>query len=278
MKIKSTPSKLRLIVAVLASLIACGLAGLAAYWLLQGKFNSNRPPEPTPPVIEPQPQSQPEVKPPIVEKPVVPERKKQPAKPASPPAANGPTYVNGLLVVNKSYSLPSTYAPADLTTGIGGRQYSRSIDADLKAMLKAASATGANIIITSAYRSYSTQAGLYSNYVARDGQAAADTYSARAGHSEHQTGLALDLGGANLSSDCNFSACFATSAEGKWLAANATTHGFIIRYPQGKEVTTGFMYEPWHFRYVGKTVAQDMKNKGIVALEDYLGVKGGQSY
>ena len=111
-----------------------------------------------------------------------------------------------------------------------------------------------NIIPVSGYRSYSQQASLYDSYVRQYGQATADTLAARPGFSEHQTGLAMDIG--NASGVCALQACFATTPAGKWAAANAATYGFIIRYPAGAEAVTGYTYEPWHLRYVGRDLAR----------------------
>ncbi|MGN0587568.1 MAG: D-alanyl-D-alanine carboxypeptidase family protein, partial [Oscillospiraceae bacterium] len=167
--------------------------------------------------------------------------------------SDGITYINGILVVNKTYSLPSDYAPG--------------VDPEAQAafdkMQADAAAEGLNIYISSAFRSYEYQSGLYQRYADRDGQAAADRYSARPGHSEHQTGLAFDLNTIDSS--------FADTAEGKWVAENCYKYGFIIRYPEGKEEITGFIYEPWHIRYLGKDTAKSVYDSGLT-LEEYLGI------
>ena len=131
-------------------------------------------------------------------------------------------------------------------------------------MRKAALEDGIELKVVSGFRSYDIQNGLYNRYVARDGKAAADTYSARPGHSEHQTGLAADLN----SVDNNFG----DTKEGKWLNDNCYKYGFILRYPKGKEEYTGYMYESWHFRYVGD-IAKELYNNGSwLSLEEYLGI------
>src|SRR5699024_623564 len=104
-----------------------------------------------------------------------------------------------------------------------------------------AAKAGHSIPLVSGYRSYSYQAQLYDSYVARDGQAAADRYSARPGHSEHQSGLAMDVGAIDNN--------YGQTPAGQWLNAHCAEYGFILRYPQGKESITGYMYEPWHIRY-----------------------------
>ncbi|MBQ0111095.1 MAG: M15 family metallopeptidase, partial [Oscillospiraceae bacterium] len=179
--------------------------------------------------------------------------------PASSKSTNGgngvssPTYIKGVLIVNKSYGLPASYAPG--------------VDATAKSwlnkMFAAADKDGLDMWIASGYRSYQRQTQLYNNYVSQDGKAAADRYSARPGFSEHQTGLAFDI---NDPSDG-----FKGTDESKWLAAHCHEYGFIIRYPQSKECVTGFMYEPWHVRYVGTELAKQLHASGQ-CLEEYLGV------
>lgn len=161
------------------------------------------------------------------------------------------TYIQGILVANKSYPLPSTYNP-----GLNGEAM-----AAFESMKKAAAIEGINLFIVSGFRSYSHQSTLYKNYVARSGQAEADRFSARPGHSEHQTGLALDLNSASSS--------FAGTREAIWVANNSFRFGFIVRYPQGKEAVTGYMYEPWHMRYLGVANATKVFNSGL-CLEEYL--------
>ena len=163
------------------------------------------------------------------------------------------TYINGILIANKTYALPSTYNPGvDPVAKVA-----------LQNMFDAARADGLNLFIRSGFRSYATQQRLYNNYVSRDGVAEADRYSARAGHSEHQTGLAFDINKADSS--------FEGSPEAIWLAANCHKYGFIIRYPAGKESITGYIYEPWHVRYLGIEAATDVYNSGL-CLEEYLGI------
>lgn len=166
----------------------------------------------------------------------------------------GVTYVGGILVANKTYSLPSTYNPGGLTA---------ECTAAFGELQRGASAAGYSIWCKSGFRSYWDQNYIYNDYAARDGQALADTYSARPGHSEHQTGLALDVN--------SLYTAFGDTAEGKWLAAHAWEYGFVIRYPADKVNITGYMYEPWHIRYVGKYAAEQMQKRGL-CLEEYLGV------
>ena len=168
---------------------------------------------------------------------------------------DGVTYIDGVLIVNKTYSLPEEYG-SGLTTNTTNA---------FNSMQKDASKEGLNLYISSCYRSYYTQKTLYNNYVARDGVANADTYSARAGHSEHQTGLAFDLNTIDES--------FANTKEGKWVSDNCYKYGLILRYPKGKENITGYMYESWHLRYVGVELATKLYNNGNwITLEEYYGI------
>ena len=166
---------------------------------------------------------------------------------------SGLTYINGILLVNKKYSLPSTYNPGVNSTAQGA----------LTKLQNAANKAGHKMPLVSGFRSYSRQKTIYNNYVAIDGVAKADTYSARPGHSEHQTGLAFDVGAI----DDNYG----DTAAGKCLANNAHKYGFIIRYPKGKTHITGYKYEPWHIRYIGTNHATTIYNKQIT-LEEYLNV------
>lgn len=164
----------------------------------------------------------------------------------------GPTYINGILIVNKKYSLPVNYGGTNQTATNA-----------LYSLQSAASLAGYSMPLLSGYRSYYTQKNLYNSYVQRDGHALADTYSARPGHSEHQTGLAFDVG----SIDDNYG----NTPAGIWLSNNAHLYGFIIRYPKGKENITGYQYEPWHIRYVGIQHSTNIYNQGVT-LEEYLGL------
>ena len=176
---------------------------------------------------------------------------------------NGVTYVVSpygyTLIANKTYSLPASYAPGDLTEACA---------AAFRKMQQAAWKDGIDLYIVSGYRSYSTQQRIYNNYCARDGKAVADTYSARPGHSEHQSGLAMDLN--------SLYASFAYTAEGRWLAANAYKYGFIIRYQKNKQAITGYVYEPWHVRYLGEALAADVYQSGL-CLEEYFGITSSYS-
>lgn len=123
--------------------------------------------------------------------------------------------------------------------------------AQLQAMDAAARGAGIDIIVASAYRSYQQQAQLYQYYVDQNGEAAANRFSAKPGHSEHQLGTTVDL--TSASSSYQLTDGYGGTPEGKWVAQNAYRFGFVMSYPEGKEAITGYVYEPWHFRYVGIT-------------------------
>lgn len=175
---------------------------------------------------------------------------------------------NYLILVNKYYRLNENYAPDNLVTieskyGISAKLEATVYQQYVK-MWQDASKEGLYLYINSPYRSYATQKSLYNNYVSRDGKKAADTYSARPGYSEHQTGLAFDV----TSKTTNFDT-FEQSKEFKWMQENAYKYGFILRYPKGKEYMTGYIYEPWHYRYVGEEVASKIKETGLTFEEYY---------
>jgi D-alanyl-D-alanine carboxypeptidase len=192
-------------------------------------------------------------------------------KPEQQPDENGylpnqtlptePTYIKGILLANKIYPLPSTFAPEE----------NPEARKALNQMLEAAKQQGFDLVAFSGYRSFEYQTTLYNNYVNRDGQAAADRYSARPGYSEHQTGLAFDIGERGKE-DVWLTEEFGETPAGQWLFAHAQEYGFILRFPQNKEEITGYMYESWHYRYVGKDVAKEIAKQSIT-LEEYLGVK-----
>lgn len=178
------------------------------------------------------------------------------------PSKNTPgLYKGDVLIVNKKYGLPSNYNP-----GING-----TAQKAVNAMVADAKKQGVYLSTISSYRSYSYQSGLYNNYVKKHGKAQADRFSARPGHSEHQTGLAFDFGGTSKTHWLESS--FENTKEGKWLASNAHKYGFHLRYQKGKEHITGYMYEPWHFRYIGSDNATKIKATGKT-LEEYFNVAG----
>ncbi|MBR3199587.1 MAG: M15 family metallopeptidase [Bacilli bacterium] len=173
---------------------------------------------------------------------------------------------DNLVLVNKFNHLSDNYVPTDLVAlsskyNSGANNKMRKEAAD-KFMEMVDGALLDNIILknASAYRSYNYQVNLYNSYVQRDGKEKADIYSARPGYSEHQTGLCTDINTINSS--------FANTKEAKWLSENAYKYGFILRFPKGKEDITGYKYESWHYRYVGKKVSKIIYENDIT-LEEY---------
>lgn len=196
------------------------------------------------------------------------------------PAVILPCTRNGddlLVLVNKSYQLPSTYAPSDLvgveTSGIRTTKSSlllRSIMiSSLTELDTAAKAQGIDLAILSAYRSYATQQSTYTYWVNYNGGsvAAADQVSARPGHSQHQLGTAVDFTTSEIGDALGQQ--FAHTTAGQWLDAHAWEYGFALAYPAGAEALTGYSYEPWHFRYIGKENASQWHDSGMT-LEAWL--------
>ena len=177
----------------------------------------------------------------------------------------GITYIDDVIVVNKTYDLPSNFAPNNLSTINGYIKVVDYVKDAFNELTSDSKSLGLNIYASSGYRSYNDQKYIYNNYVRLDGREQADTYSARAGYSEHQTGLAIDVNTINAS--------FINTDESNWLKDNCYKYGFIIRYPEGKENITGYTYEPWHIRYVGKKLATKLYNDGDwITMEEYYGI------
>lgn len=189
------------------------------------------------------------------------------------------------LVVDKKRPLnPLTYAP-DLTVpsiplrlsaSDGEMHVSSQMAGALEQLVAGAKQDGINLMLASGYRSYALQVSVYGSEVRAYGQTQADLESARPGYSEHQTGFAADL--EPTSRECEVSQCFANLPEGKWLAANAYRYGFIIRYPSDKTNITGYEYEPWHVRYVGTALSNEMHKEGITTLEEFFGLPAAPNY
>lgn len=173
-----------------------------------------------------------------------------------------------LSLLDPIYRLASTYAPADLVSvnvsGIAGTgSVRRFVVADLRAMDRAARAAGIRLRVVSAYRSFARQQAVFEYWVATSGYSAAVRYSARAGHSEHQLATTVDLsfvGGRDPWAYVDF----ATTRAGAWLKANAWRYGFVMSYPKGAERLTGYAYEPWHYRYFGRSLAAQHRSSGLV--------------
>lgn len=174
------------------------------------------------------------------------------------------------LLVNKFYYLDSAYEPIDLKT----ISYTYSNGTKLKEvaanafelMANDAKAAGYTLKGISGYRSYSTQNNIYNSYLTSDPVDVVDTYSARPGYSEHQTGLAIDVSNGVTSYNQ-----FGSSTTFTWMNENAYKYGFILRYQQGKENVTGYKYEPWHYRYVGNDIAKIIHDNNI-SLEEYYAI------
>ncbi|MEK5078404.1 M15 family metallopeptidase [Solibacillus sp. FSL W7-1436] len=175
--------------------------------------------------------------------------------------ATEPTFVKGVLIANKKNPLPATYNKGE----------DPKARAAFEKMAKAAMENNIELVAFSGFRSYEYQKTLYDRYVKRDGKEAADRYSARPGYSEHQTGLAFDIGEKGRE-ELWLTNEFGDTEAGQWLAQNAHKYGFILRYPKGKEEITGFMHESWHFRYLEGDLATKVYEAGVT-LEEYLGIQ-----
>lgn len=177
-------------------------------------------------------------------------------------------------LVNKYQALPSTYAPNDLvceSNGVNLRQEAFNAFADVRSALQE---QGMNLYLHSGYRSYAYQDGLYNRYVNESGIEYADETSARPGFSEHQSGLGMDiLSVPNVAIDLT-NEHFENTEEYQWMLDNAYKYGLILRYPEGQEDVTGYVFEPWHWRYVGIDVATFMKENDIKTLEEFYALKG----
>ncbi|SDX75134.1 D-alanyl-D-alanine carboxypeptidase family protein [Paenibacillus sp. CF384] len=181
-----------------------------------------------------------------------------------------------LVLVNKTRELESTYVPKDLVkadvgfsfSGDNPKQQLRKVaPTALEKLFAGAKEDGIELKAVSGYRSYASQRSIFNNYAKKNGEEEANTFSAHPGQSEHQTGLSMDVSSASVKYDLDKS--FGETKEGKWLKEHAADYGFIIRYELGKEHETGYMYEPWHIRYVGVSIAKEIKKQGVT-LEAYM--------
>ncbi len=185
-----------------------------------------------------------------------------------------------LVLVNKEYKLPSTYAPSDLVSICPTVSNIRCVNnvnflvrniliEDLRALVNTAVNDGIDLSVRSAYRSYSIQVTTYNHWLSVNGGniATTDKISARAGHSQHQLGTTIDFSTSEIND--GLGGTFATTQASKWLVDNAWKYGFVIGYPAGYESVTGYSYESWHYRYIGREYAQDIVNSGMI-LELYL--------
>lgn len=172
-------------------------------------------------------------------------------------------YDDPYIIVNKYYKVPSDFRPPDLESYDNQLLRKETGEAFIR-MRNAASNEGLSIMAVSGYRSVEYQENLYNSYLESDTLENVDRYSARAGYSEHHTGMAIDLFGSvpGLRE-------FVDTPEYQWVKENAYKFGFIIRYPETGEFITGYEFEPWHIRYVGVDVATDMKQKNTDTYEEY---------
>ena len=188
-------------------------------------------------------------------------------------------YENTLVLVNKIYSLPDSYIPSDLVRpnvnfSFGDAEVEKALlrqeaAVALEKLFLAAENDGIELFAISGYRSYNRQIEVFNAEVSMKGLEKAAEAVANPGQSEHQTGLAMDISSRSVNLDLTQD--FENTIEGQWLAANAHEYGFILRYPKGKEDITGFKYEPWHFRYVGKDFARTIYEKDLT-LEEYFNI------
>lgn len=171
-------------------------------------------------------------------------------KAPDPVEQDGVTTIGGVIIVNREFDLPENYG-----SGLDSATYN--------AYLKMRKASGYDMQIVSGFRSYEKQKTTFAYWESIDGFERADRYSAQPGHSEHQTGLAMDISSLKQS--------YGNTPEGKWLAEHCWEYGFLLRYPKNSESITGYIYEPWHVRYLGKSTAKLVHDSGLT-LEEFLGV------
>ncbi|OXM15067.1 peptidase M15 [Paenibacillus herberti] len=179
-------------------------------------------------------------------------------------------------LVNKQFRLPEGYVPDDLvypdvpfifSEKVDKRKLRKDAAEALEKLVAGAKKDDIKLAGVSGYRSEARQKTLFTNYVKKDGVEAASKYSARPGHSEHQTGLSMDVSG--VDGKCAAESCFGDTPEADWLAKYAADYGYIIRYPEGKQDITGYKYEPWHIRYVGVELARKLETSGDTLEEHY---------
>jgi zinc D-Ala-D-Ala carboxypeptidase len=176
------------------------------------------------------------------------------------------------VIVNKTHPLLPWFRPK--LTLVRGYQVAVPAADPLEQLLMAAHHAGVDFKIASAFRSYDYQRFVHADIVATEGVDEADRISARAGYSEHQTGLAMDLVTPGHPG-CDFEPCFATTPGGRWLSRHAWRFGFIVRYTRGDESVTGYAPEPWHIRFVGRALSTELHRTHTPTLEQFFGVTGG---
>lgn len=183
------------------------------------------------------------------------------------------------VVVNKVRPLGATYVPSTVTVPVPHTNpplLRRAAGAAVVAMFAAAKIDGIDLASNSTYRSYEDQRSVYAANLKTLGRATADRLTAHPGCSEHQTGLAIDIGPS--SGRCSLDVCMGDLPEGRWLAAHAWRYGFLLRYPADEVTVTGYQYEPWHFRYLGTALATELHRTRIATLEQFFGLPAAPDY
>jgi D-alanyl-D-alanine carboxypeptidase len=229
---------------------------------------------------------------PTVEVPAAPAQPARPAPEATPAPAPAPTFdpsarsiddpASIWVVVNKTRPLnPVDFVPGDLVEvpvpfANPPRMRVEASDATVALFAAFTAETGLELQSQSAYRDFSAQTRIYNQDVAGQGQAGADLNTARPGTSEHQTGLTIDISA--LPGQCSLAECFGDTPHGQWLAQNAWRFGFLLRYPADKVEVTGYRYEPWHYRYVGTELSEELHSTGTTTLEEFFGLPAAPGY
>ena len=248
-------------------------AGIAAAG--KGATEASEPkPQPAPAQESPEPTQQPEQEPSALPSP-----EPEPSAQAIPQwDIDTPESLQVLVNKQRPISVPG-WSPADLRVpnipNPSGELMRDEAATALEQMYAAAQADGVPFAAVSGFRGYDLQVQLFDNYVARDGLEAAETYSARAGFSEHQTGLVMDV---SECSGCALSYEFIDTLQGQWIRDNAYRFGFLVRYNPDQQAIVGYRYEPWHLRYVGTEITTAMHEQGILNYEDYLGQPAAPDY
>jgi len=189
------------------------------------------------------------------------------------------------VVVNKRRSIPTDYVPASLivpnvplrlSSSEEQMKISDAAQDAVEELFTASDQIGLELQFGSGYRSSTLQSQFYNSYSTASGSAEADRFSARPGHSEHQTGLGLDF--TRIDGECHLQECFSDTAEGIWLSENAQRYGFLLRYPRDMESITGYIFEPWHYRYVGVELAEEIYSSNFSTLEQFFGLDPAPDY
>lgn len=206
-----------------------------------------------------------------------------PPEPEFDKSANSIDAPDSLWVVNDKLRPlnPIDFAPTDLVTANVPYAANATMRAEaaaaLERMFAAAAAEGAGqLMVQNGYRSYALQVQVHNNWVSRLGVEKARAQSAVPGYSEHQTGLTADI--MSTTEGCGVEQCFAQTTAGTWLAGNAWRFGFHLRYPEGKTEITGYIFEPWHYRYVGLELATELHETGVLTLEEFFGLPPAPDY